>query len=267
MAQRVQPGQRLCRADSNRGPQRAAHSWPGPQAPLDRQHGRLLLHEEPAALHISEPLEAGVVTLPQHQVGPVYSLKPLHQIQQSTAGAREGAARAEPSISAAVQRLRYGAWQPRDCSRPCIFGANSNAVTEVFKWLPPFEVAVSIRGWNGFKPQIIAFKKEKTTVTWLHPLLPAKVELWLTAANWDLRMSQKWSWRQCNLRDTKFMCLLMSTEKDTLDYIISPSIPSPFLWQDGAFHSFAFVPLIPVSLHIYLLLLTWLLVSIQMVTG
>lgn len=66
MAQRVQPGQRLCRADSNRGPQRAAHSWPGPQAPLDRQHGRLLLHEEPAALHISEPLEAGVVTLPQH---------------------------------------------------------------------------------------------------------------------------------------------------------------------------------------------------------
>lgn len=92
VAQRVQPGQRLCGADFNSGPQRAPHSWPGPETPLDRQHGRVLLHEEPTALYISEPPEAGVITLPQHQVGPVHSLQPLHQIQQSPAGAGEGAA-------------------------------------------------------------------------------------------------------------------------------------------------------------------------------
>lgn len=108
MAQRVQPGQRLCGADSHGGPQRASHSRPGPQAPVDSQHGRLLLHEEPTALHISEPPEAGVLTLPQHQVGPVHPLQPFHQIQQSPAGAREGAARAEPSLSAAVQWLKRG---------------------------------------------------------------------------------------------------------------------------------------------------------------
>lgn len=112
VAQRVQPGQRLCGADSNGGPQRAAHSRPGPQAPLDRQHGRLLLHEEPSALYISEPPEAGVLTLPQHQVSPVHSLQPLHQIQQSPAGAREGAARAESPLSAAVQWLKRGRRQP-----------------------------------------------------------------------------------------------------------------------------------------------------------
>lgn len=64
VAQRVQPGQRLCRADSDSGPQRAADGRPRPQASLDRQHGGGLLYEEPAALHISEPLETRLVALP-----------------------------------------------------------------------------------------------------------------------------------------------------------------------------------------------------------
>lgn len=106
VAQRVQPGQRLCWADSDGGPQQASHSRPGPQASLDHQHGGVLLYEEPTALYISEPPEESVVTLPQHQVGPVHALQPLHQIQQSQAGAREGAAWAEPSVSAAVQWLK-----------------------------------------------------------------------------------------------------------------------------------------------------------------
>lgn len=87
VAQRVQPGQRLCGADSNGGSQRAVDGWPGPQAPLDRQYGRLFLHEEPTTLYISEPPETGILSLPQHQVGPVHALKPLNQIQQSPAGA------------------------------------------------------------------------------------------------------------------------------------------------------------------------------------
>lgn len=106
VAQRVQPGQRLCGADPDGGARQASHGRPGPQAPLDHQHGGLLVHEEPAALHLPEPPEEGVVALPQHQVGPVHALQPLHQVQQSQAGAREGAARAEPPLSAAVQRLR-----------------------------------------------------------------------------------------------------------------------------------------------------------------
>lgn len=92
MAQCVQPSQRLCGAHSNSGPKRAAHSWPSPETPMDCQHGCFLLHEEPAALHISEPPEEGVLTLPQHQIGSVHSLQSLHQIQQSPAGAGEGAA-------------------------------------------------------------------------------------------------------------------------------------------------------------------------------
>lgn len=106
VAQRVQPGQRLCGADPDGGARQASLGRPGPQAPLDHQHGGLLVYEEPAALHLPEPPEEGVVALPQHQVGPVHALQPLHQVQQSQAGAREGAARAEPPLSAAVQRLR-----------------------------------------------------------------------------------------------------------------------------------------------------------------
>lgn len=105
MAQRVQPGQGLCGADPDGGPQRAADGRTGPEAPVDHQHGGVLLHEEPAALHLPEPPEAGVVALPQHQVGPVHPLQPLHQVQQGSTGPGEGAARAEPALPAAVQRL------------------------------------------------------------------------------------------------------------------------------------------------------------------
>lgn len=102
MAQCVQPCQTFCGAHSNGGPQRETDGWPGPQAPVDCQHGGLFLHEEPASLYISEPPEACLLTLPQHQVIPVHTVQPLHQIQQSSQGAREGAARAEPPLSAAV---------------------------------------------------------------------------------------------------------------------------------------------------------------------
>lgn len=105
MAQRVQPGQGLRGKDSDGGPQRATHGRPGPQASLDHQHGCVVFHEEPPTLYIPEPPEEGVLPLPQHQVGPVHSLQPLHQIQQGSTGEREGAAGVEPSISAAVQRL------------------------------------------------------------------------------------------------------------------------------------------------------------------
>lgn len=106
VAQRVQPGQRLCGADPDCGARQAPDGRPGPQAPVDQQHGGLVVHEEPAALHLPEPPQEGVVALPQHQVGPVHALQPLHQVQQSPACSREGAARAQPPLPAAVQRLR-----------------------------------------------------------------------------------------------------------------------------------------------------------------
>lgn len=107
MAQRVQPGQRLCGADPDGGARQASDGRPGPQAPVDHQHGGFVIHEEPAALHLPESPQEGVVALPQYQVGPVHALQPLHQVQQSQEGAREGAARAQPSLPAAVQRLRH----------------------------------------------------------------------------------------------------------------------------------------------------------------
>lgn len=120
MAQCVQPCQRLCRACSDSGSQWATYRRSGPQAPLDRQHGSLVVHEEPAALHISQPPEACVLTLPQHQVIPVHALQPLNQIQQGSAGEREGAARAEPALSAAVRWLKQGP-TASDCSGPSFF--------------------------------------------------------------------------------------------------------------------------------------------------
>lgn len=105
VAQRVQPGQRLCGANSHGRPKPADDGRSGPQAPLDRDHGGRLLHEEPAALHLPEPPEARLLTLPQHQVGSVHALQPLHQVQQSPQGSGEGASRAQPPLPAAVQRL------------------------------------------------------------------------------------------------------------------------------------------------------------------
>lgn len=63
MAQRVQLGQRLRGTHPDRGPQRAADGGPGTQTPMDCQHGGVLVHEEPAALHFPEPPEEGIIAL------------------------------------------------------------------------------------------------------------------------------------------------------------------------------------------------------------
>lgn len=79
------------------------------------------------------------------------------------------------------------------------FGENSTTMTELLQWLPPFEVAASVRKKEKWGPWLLATKSR------------IKFEK-VTAAIWDYRRSQK-PWGQCNLWIP--VCLLMSTETDT----------------------------------------------------
>ena len=105
LAQRVQPGQGLHRPPAHGGPQRQDDSPSGPEAPLGGQHGGLLLHEEPAPFHLPEPSQESLLPLPEHQVGAVHALQPLHQVQQVAPGSGTGAARAQPALPAAIHGL------------------------------------------------------------------------------------------------------------------------------------------------------------------
>lgn len=105
MAQCVQPGKGLHRPCADCWPQWEVNSRPGSEAPLDHQHGRIIFHEEPAALYLPEPPEEGLVTLPQHQVCPVHTLQPLHQVQQGPSCSGERAAWAQPPLPTTIQWL------------------------------------------------------------------------------------------------------------------------------------------------------------------
>lgn len=72
-------------------------------------------------------------------------------------------------------------------------------MTELLQGLPPFKVAASVRGQDGFKSQIIALNKEDNDMT--IPMIPVKVELRLKS-------------NCCQLKIPLAACLLMSTEKD-----------------------------------------------------
>lgn len=111
LAQRVQPGQGFHRPPAHGGPQRQDDGPSGPEAPVGGQHGSLLLHEEPAPFHLTEPSQEGFLPLPEHQVSSVHPLQPLHQIQQIAARAGAGAARAQPALPAAVHGLSLSLWK------------------------------------------------------------------------------------------------------------------------------------------------------------
>lgn len=91
---------------------------------------------------------------------------------------------------------------------------------------------------------------QKRAMTWLSQWLPAEVEWRLTAASWDYRTSQ--NDHEVNVIYEFLWQGHTSKVFNSKDYIISPTIPSFFLWQDGAFHSFAFVFFLSLCLYIFI---------------
>lgn len=69
------------------------------------EHGSLFVYEEFAPLHLPEPPQTRLLTLPKHQICPVYTFQPFYAFQQVTPCAGAGAAGAQPALPAAVQWL------------------------------------------------------------------------------------------------------------------------------------------------------------------
>lgn len=69
------------------------------------EHGSFFVHEESAPLHLPEPPQTRLLTLPEHQICPIYTFQPLYTLQQVTPSAGAGAAGAQPALPAAVQWL------------------------------------------------------------------------------------------------------------------------------------------------------------------
>lgn len=156
LAQRVQPGQGFHRSPAHGGPQRQDDRPPGPEAPLGGQHGSLLLHEEPAPLHLPKPSQEGIVPLPEHQIRAVHALQPLHQVQQVAAGSGTGAARAQPALPAAIHRLSTELGPARksfqksslQCRRAAPFGARALGEERPGSSLPSFRCPPARRKRN-----------------------------------------------------------------------------------------------------------------------
>lgn len=71
------------------------------------EHGSLFVHEESSPLHLPEPSQTCLLTLPEHQICPVYTFQPLYTFQQVTSCAGAGATGAQPALPAAVQWLSF----------------------------------------------------------------------------------------------------------------------------------------------------------------
>lgn len=166
--------------------------------------------------------------------------------------------RSPPAPAAPPNPTRPGGWERKSCGSWTV-AISSSTMAETGTTTLYFKGKQHYNDWHFQNDQ----HRSK-----LPPVFEAKM------ANYTFKKRQKWMKSSCCHLRIPLAASLRMTEKDKPQKSWTPRVTSSlhpflhfFLRKDGAFHSFFAFLRIPVSLHIYLLLLTWLLVSIQTVTG